>query len=70
MQIMIRAGRAWRVSQNQKIKRFNRSETVSYQGLGDKITSMGKTNQKSDEGKNKEASNERFRGPEKSPALN
>jgi hypothetical protein len=56
----------WRVSQNHNINRFNTPNSISYQG--DKITSIGKTNQKSGEGKKMEASNERVRGAEKCPA--
>ena len=57
MRVMTGAGMAW--------------SSIAYQG--DKITSirsMGKTNQKSVDGKKMEASNERVRGAEKSPALN
>jgi hypothetical protein len=69
MQVMIRTGMTWRVSQNHNIKRFNRFKRISYQG--DKLMSMGKTYQKSDDGRKREASNERVRrGLEKCPARN
>jgi hypothetical protein len=69
MQVMVRVGMAWRVSQNHNIKRFNRYKRISDQG--DKITSMRKTYQKSDDGRKREASNARVRrGLEKCPALN
>jgi hypothetical protein len=69
MQVMMKVGMVWRASQNHNIKRFNRFKRSSNQG--DKVTSMGKTYQKSDDGRKRETSNERVRGGlEKCPALN
>ena len=69
MQIMGRAGILdRRMSQNHNINRCITSNKTSYQG--ETTTRMGKTNQKSDGGKKKAASDDRVRGAEKSPALN
>ena len=67
MQIMKKAGMAWRVWQTHNKHRFKTSNASSNQG--DKITNMEKANQNSGEGKKTEASSERVRGAEKCPAL-